>query len=242
MVKKISRSFLLALLVFFLSLNAGCLTARGVLYLEKEQIETYLAKEKRPTGGGEKEKMLEQSVEKARALLREVPDGNRIMGGFCTQKYVTDKFQELVDASPTCRKKIKVYQNQSNTYGIVFWSLLGATAGTGLAMGISIAALPPTSANGAARVGLGLGFGIPMVLLAIANTSVPFSEWQDEARVKMQRIDNYMWTLRKRVQIEVCNAGSEDVAFDRMDEISRDFKLLCNAPETDDGVYRIPTK
>ena len=81
-----------------------------------------------------------------------------------------------------------------------------------------------------------------MVLLAITNTSVPFSEWQDEARVKMKRIDNYMWTLRKRVQIEVCNAGSEDIAYDRMDEIARDFKILCTAPETDDGVYRIPTK
>lgn len=241
MVKKMKMSFFLFFVaLFFLVFHVGCLTARGVLYLEKEQVENYLAKEKRSVGGGEKEKMLEQSVEKARALLREVPDGNRIMGGFCTQKYITDKFQELVDAAPTCRKKIKVYQNQSNTYGIVFWSLLGATATTGLAMGIGIAALPMS--NGSARVGLGLGFGIPMVLLAITNTSVPFSEWQDESRVKMQRIDNYMWTLRKRVQIEVCNAGSEDVAFDRMDEIVRDFKLLCNAPETDDGVYRIPSK
>jgi hypothetical protein len=233
--------FLFFLSLIILPLQSGCLVARGTLYLEKERVDTYLAKEQRPPEvKGDKQKEVEAAVEKSRLLLRQVPDGNRIMGGFCTQKYVLDKIQEIIDNAPKCRDKLQIYQSQSNVNGIVFWSLLGATVGAGIAMGLGVA-LPQGPNSGSLRVGLGLGFGIPMVLLAITNTTVPFSEWQDEARVKMNRIDNYMWTLRKRLQIEVCNAPSEDLALDRMDAITIDFKMMCNAPDADDGTYRIPT-
>lgn len=232
--------FLLPMLLVCVMLFPGCLTSRGVMYLGKERVDDYLAKEKRPASAKGKKKEVESVIERSRLLLRKVPDGNRIMGGFCTKKYIREQFQELIDVAPKCRKKLKLYQGSSNVNNIVFWSLLGSSIGLGVALGVSVAATPPQEGN--TRLVLALVFGSLTVATAIVNTTVPFNEWQHEARVKMGRIDNYMWTLRKRVQIEVCNARNRDVAFDRMDMITRDFRLLCTAPEQDNGIYRIPTR
>jgi len=224
----------LALGVFF----SGCVTSKGVLYLQTETVQQYLSKEQRPQASTAEKILAEKGIEEARKTLREVPDGDRILGGFCTEAEIRQELQSIVDRAPMCRKRQQHHQTRGNTYAIVFWSLLGGTAATGAAMMIAGIAAIPNSTTVSAAPGLALGFGIPMVLIALTTQIAPFRRWQLESQEIAIRLDNYLWTLRKRISIEVCNAKDRQTAFDALRHIASTMDVSCRDDKEDDGIYK----
>lgn len=213
------------------------MTTRGVIYLSPERSGAYLAKENKPDSGKEKV-LVEKALKEARELLRMVPDGNRILGGFCTDPTIARKIADLQDVAPQCRKKLKRYQNKSNFHSTLFWSFFGATGATGLGMALGGFLGSP----GEVRAGLVIGFGSAMVALALTTTIGPFARISSRQKTLGQRLDNYMWTLRRRVTAEVCTAPNRATAAYRLAQIHRTLHTMCTSNKPDDGLYTIPNQ
>ena len=152
------------------SMFSGCMSTRGIIYLNPERSGAYLAKEKKPTAS-KKQKTVEGAVEKARVLLRTVPDGNRILGGYCTDPKLARQISDIQDLAPNCRVKLKKFQNKSNLHSTIFWSLFGAASATGIAMVVGGLG----AQDGPTRAGLVIGFGIPFVATALTSAIGPFA-------------------------------------------------------------------
>lgn len=210
------------------------MSTRGVIYLNAERAGQYLAQEKKPSRSEEKV-LVEKAVEEARKLLRTVPDGNRILGGYCTDSALSKQISDIQDLAPRCREKLKIYQNKSNLHSALFWSFLGATAASGLGMAIGGFA----AQDGQTRAGFVLGFGIPMLTFALTNAIGPFARISSAEKTVGERIDNYMWTLRRRISVEVCTAPNQATAAYRLAKIYRSLHSYCASNETDDGLYRM---
>lgn len=232
------RLSLLPLFSLLLAFSSGCVTSKGVLYLQTETVQDYLAKEQRPAPTTPEKTLAEKGIEEARKTLRDVPDGDRILGGLCTETDIKQELQAIVDRAPTCRKRQQSHQTRGNTYAIVFWSLIGGTAATGAAMLIAGIAAIPNPSTTAAAPGLALGFGIPMFLAALTTQIAPFRRWQLESQEIAIRLDNYLWTLRKRISIEVCNAPNRQTALDALRFIASTMDASCRDEKEDDGLYR----
>ncbi len=216
---------------------SGCMSTRGIIYLNPERSGAYLAKEKKPTDS-QKKQTVEAAVEKARVLLRTVPDGNRILGGYCTDSRLARQISDIQDLAPTCRVKLKKFQNKSNFHTSLFWGFLGGTAATGIAMVIGGLAPEP----GEVKAGLVIGFGIPMVALALTNAVGPFARIASRERTLGERIDNYMWTLRRRISVEVCTAPNRATAAYRLAQIHRRIHKWCTTDKPETGLYVIPNQ
>lgn len=218
-------------------LFSGCMGTRGMMYLHPERSAVYLSKENKPSGK-KSSVMVEGAVQKARDLLQTIPDGRRRLGGFCTEKDISKRLRKLMLSTPKCRQKLALFQNQSNTFGVVFWSLLGATAVTGLAGVIGGAAAP----DGDTRATLMIVFGSISLVTALTNSIGPFSRIQDRNKALGMRLDNYMWTLRKRVSVEVCTAPDKATATHRLGKIEARVNKLCVSEKPDNGLYELPSK
>lgn len=216
--------------------QTGCLSTRGMMYLHPERSAAYLAKESKPAQK-KNSALVESAVEKARVLLRDVPDGRRRLGGFCTDPHVIKKLRTMMKVTPTCRKRLGVLQKKSNVMGVVFWSLVGATAGTGI-----MALVGGAAASDDIKAGVVLGFGIPMLTFALVNGLGPFSRIQDQNKAKGMRLDNYMWTLRQRVSVEVCTAPNKATAYHRLNKIAERLNYLCTSTKPDNGLYTLPNQ
>ncbi len=224
-------------LLIGLFLGSGCMTTRGIIYLNPTRSGAYLAKEKKPTQS-KKKVMVEKAVEEARKLLRTVPDGNRILGGFCSTPAISRTLAKIQDLAPLCRKKLKKHQNTSNIHQALFWSFLGATGVTGISMALG----GFLAEDGATKGALVLGFGIPMMTFALVNTIGPFARIASRQRTLGGRIDNYMWTIRRRISVEVCNAPNRATASYRLAKIHQSIHTMCTSVKPDDGMFRIPQK
>lgn len=214
---------------------SGCMSTRGIIYLNSERAGQYLAQEKRPSRSEEKV-LVEKAVEQARILLRTVPDGNRILGGYCTDPALAKQISDIQDLAPICRTKLKQYQSKSNLHSALFWSFLGATGAFGVGMSIGGFAAP----DGQTRAGLVLGFGIPMLALALTTAVGPFARISSAEKTLGEHIDNYMWTLRRRISVEVCTAPNQATAAYRLAKIHRSMQTYCSEAPPDDGLYRMP--
>ncbi len=240
---RMKRVTSLGLLFGVLLWMTGCTSTRGSLYLRNESVHDYLKKKlevskkckeaKDDSMKKEHCQLVDSAVEEAREMLKSVPDASRRLGGFCTKPEILSQLRMIQDEAPTCRKKLKSYQNTSNTNGIVYWSILGGTALTGAAMVIGGVLAP----DDGTRAGVVLGFGIPMTLAALTNAIAPFGRNYTVNQYKAYRIDNYLWSLRVRISIEVCNAADLDAAVRHVQEIVKDTKAYC-AGRDDDGLFR----
>jgi hypothetical protein len=213
------------------------LNTRGIIYLNPQRASDYLAKEHQPKNPNARQQQIEVAVEDARKLLRTIPDGNRILGGYCTDPQVMQQIQQIQELAPNCREQLHVHQSNSNLHGIIFWSLLGATAATGVTMAIGGVAI----SDGQARVQWLLGWGIPMLSFALTNSIGPFARLQSYHRTIGERIDNYAWTLRQRISVEVCTAPNLSTAQYRLTQIYKATKQHCTVKTPDDGLYELPS-
>lgn len=215
----------------------GCMNTRGVMYLHPERSGVYLAKENKPKGKA-KDPSVEKSVEKARELLRDLPDGKRRLGGFCTDPDIVRKLRQMMSQTSTCRAKLKLTQNTSNNYAWIYWGIMMGTAGAGLATIIGDAASP----DGDTRAAVVLAFGITTLTLALTNAIGPFYRIHTAQHAIGTRLDNYMWTLRKRISVEVCTAPNKAYAFYRLNRISKRLKRECSDKEGSNGTYTLPSR
>ncbi len=216
-----------SLLIFLATLavtSTGCVYTRGIMYLNPEKVGTYLSKEEKPEKLLNEDKILvEEAVEEARKLLRKIPDGNRILGGFCTDPEIRKEILSIQDYSSSCRKRLEHYQNKGNLYTAIHWGIAGGAAATGL--GMIIGGLIP--AKGETRAGLILGFGIPMLTFALVDAFAPFARWSSQYSKKATYLDNYIWTLRRRISVEVCTARDRSIALFRLKKIKKQVDILC---------------
>lgn len=233
MTKTTSRRKLIFLTLLCTVAISGCTNTRGAIYLHSEKVNVYLAREKKPELSSKKAKKVESALVQARDVLKKVPDANRILGGFCTKPSVIAKIRKIQDLAPKCRLKLKALQDTSNTHGIISWSILGGTAATGVAMVLGGLFAPDD-----AKVPVAVVFGSIMLVSALTNGFGPFSRWYETYRVRATKIDNYMWTLRKRIGSEVCIAPSLEVANISAQKIVKEFKDICTSKLEDDGTYR----
>lgn len=222
---------LVVLLLAAFVLN-GCMTTRGILYLNPTRSGAYLSKENKPT---QKKPLVEKAVEEARKLLRTVPDGNRVLGGFCTDNKLARQISDIQDLAPLCRKKLKKYQNKSNLYKALDWGFFGATVASGLFLSIGGFAASP-EAKGPIVVASG-----SMMLAFVLTTSIgPFARISSHQQSLSERLDNYMWTIRRRITNEVCNAPNRATAAYRLARIHNTIHTMCTATQPDTGLYKLP--
>jgi hypothetical protein len=213
----------------------GCsVDVKGIMYVKKEQVGTYIDREK-PTG---KETLVQQDYQK---ILSQVPDGDRILGGFCSQPDMQEDLKRLEELTNLCQKKLRQYTEDGNNNGRIYVGLLGGTIGGGLALigaGIIGVAVPSTAE---AMGWVVLGFGVATLALSLANSIGGFNYKYRENKRQAVRLDNMMWTMRLRLGVQVCNASSAERARIRLRNISHMMEMTCNTNFQDDGIYR-PSK
>lgn len=233
----------LSLVLLFLAcaVSAGCaLQTRGAMYLQKERVGVYLDKTKRsqPPKGIDLTTYLIW-----RGRLGEMPDGNRILGGFCTDEGVVPVLEAIDGLRPTCQKRLYKEASAANYQGKLFWGFLGFTLSSGaVAIGMGAGALAASDTGTKDILGfMAAGFGAAAFVSALVNGFGGFDARQEKYKLYTRRIDNFMWSLRQRVIVEVCNAKSRGAAVQQIVYIYNMTKRYCTSGEAGDGTYRIPT-
>lgn len=226
------RWSLLLLLLAGLALS-GCQSVRGVMYLKKARVGDHIARlDKKPPGGDP------VAWDQRKVILEKVPDGNRILGGFCTDERVQSSLRRLRKLKDACRERMISKAEESNLNSRVFWSLLSTTVVLGAGMIITGVAITDPEAKGWTA----FSFGAATVAVALVNGLGGFDGRAAQLAKRARKIDNWMWTMRLRVIAEVCNAKSREVARQQADQIARSTRALCITNVVDDGIYRIPTR
>ncbi|MEM1009102.1 MAG: hypothetical protein AAGJ35_08865, partial [Myxococcota bacterium] len=170
--------------------------------------------------------------------LRKVPDGNRILGGFCSAPELRDDLYRLQSLAQRCREKLRSLRDGGSTQGNVYAGLLTTTIVSGVAA-ITSGAIGASTPNGQ-EVGAWMffGFGTVTLIAAVINDLGGFRYRYREAKRQATRLDNLMWTMRLRVGVEVCNASSEQQAQVKLQNITHRLQSSCAEQYKDDGVYR----
>ncbi len=213
---------------------SGCLKTRGVMYLKPKQVGVYLSETK---GESPPEGIDSNTWKYWREQMPKVPDGNRILGGFCTDKRVLHVLDAIDQLGPTCQKRLYREMKDANFQGKLFWSFVGVTASSGL-LAIIFAAVP---IDPEARAWLGFTFGTISLTSAMVNFFGGFDARQEKFKMRAKQLDNFMWTLRLRISNEVCNAPDVQTARRQIVQIYRMTLRFCTAPRKADGSYYIPT-
>ncbi len=230
----------LVLLLVFSVGSAGCLQTRGAMFLQKQRVGVYLDKTKgvRPPEGVDFTTFLIW-----RARMSEMPDGNRILGGFCTDKKVLPVLQAIDTLRPTCQRRLYREASSANQQGKLFWGFFSTTLGAGaLAIGMGAGALAVTDPDAQKALGVVAAVsGSVALLAALINGLGGFDARQEKYKIRTKRIDNFMWSLRQRVIVEVCNAKNLGTAVQQSVFIYNMTQRYCTSEESGDGTYRIPT-
>ncbi len=237
MKESMKNRLLLFGLALLLSVTSwGCSSTRGVMFIKPMRVGKYLAqhgyndlKNKKNLTSAEKKKLAHQK------LMSKVPDGDRILGGFCTDSQVVAQLNELQTIQSQCQKKLKYHTDRAAVQGTLYWSFLLGTVGTGTAMIIGGVA----ASKDAAPV-LAVLFGGLTLSSALISGIFGFDGNQERHKLRAQRLDNYMWTLRVRIVSEVCNAKSVEIARAKLKRIQQRTRYFCSM-QPDDGIYRPPT-
>ncbi len=241
--------------------STGCHTTRGVMYIKPDRVGKYIKQLKEeeaasapapaPAKDGKNGKdgkdgkdgkapapapaqPNEAELQKRYANLENVPDGNRILGGFCTDPAVKNNLFELQKLEPKCSTKVNTLSKQAKTQGILYWTFLGLTTVSGAGMVVGGVAAPSDVAGP-----LALGFGIATLTFAVVNGVGGFDGRQERLKLLSSRLDNYMWSLRMRIMFEVCNAKTVELARTRLKRIMTQAEMYCSE-KPDDGTYHPP--
>ncbi len=214
---------------------AGCsVNVKGIMYIHKEPVARYIAEQK-PTG---KDALVK---EKFQETLKEVPDGERILGGFCTNEEIAKEIEMLRGMTQACHRKLQKYQQDGSYNGNVYVGLLAGTIGAGL-LTITAGVLGAIKAFGTDSENIGgwlvLGFGVPTLALSLANSIGGFNYRYRENHRQATRLDNLMWTMRLRLGVEVCNARNVERARVKVANIRHMMEMTCSENFSDDGTYR----
>ncbi len=216
-------------------LLAGCsVNVKGIMYIHKDPVARYIAEQK-PTG---KDALVK---EKFQETLKEVPDGDRILGGFCTNEEIAKEIEMLRGITQACHRKLQKYQQDGSYNGNVYVGLLAGTIGAGL-LTITAGVLGAVGAFGTDSGNIGgwlvLGFGVPTLALSLANSIGGFNYRYRENYRQATRLDNLMWTMRLRLGVEVCNARNVERARVKVANIRHMMEMTCADNFSDDGTYR----
>ncbi|MCB9643167.1 MAG: hypothetical protein H6728_08835 [Myxococcales bacterium] len=237
-IPRLSRIFALIAVSVLYPMLAGCtVNVKGIMYLQKERVTRYIA-EKKPTG---KNALVKENYQD---VLKEVPDGDRILGGFCTNDEIAKEISMLRNLTQQCHRKLQKYQRDGTHNGNVYVGLLGGTIGAGaltiMAGILGAAGVFGAPASASANIGgwLVLGFGVPTLALSLANSIGGFNYRYREYKRQAIRLDNMMWTMRLRLGVEVCNARNVDRARVKVGNIRRMMEMTCAENFNDDGTYR----
>lgn len=241
---------ILVFAVIFLLLGPiGCLNTRGIIYVKKDKVGTFLAKADGTSSekeGGKSKEPTSQPAEASgeeppfvlntinRASLQELPDGRKIMGGYCNEGEVKAEIQRIQEMQKVCGSRVNEFRNSANLFGGLYWGFLGATFATGAGMVAS--GLLIEDKNTAAT--LAVVFGSISLVSALTSGFGSFGARQELYKKDATKLDNYMWTVRARLLNEVCNAPSQKVAQMKAKKIGHKLKQYCTANVHDDGVYR----
>lgn len=223
------------------------------MYLRPERVAKYLknrpdpaaapakdAKDGKDGKGGKDGKALKSApppaaLEERKAeeeLLTKIPDGDRILGGFCTDPETNSKLQEFQALQAKCRTKLKKHVNGANLNGGLYWGFLVGTAVAG--GGIFLGFIPEDKALGGI---LSVIFGGLSLTGALVSGLGGFDGRQERHKMYAYRLDNYMWTLRIRIVSEVCNAKTVEIARIKLKQIYNQAGRMCGV-HPDDGIYR----
>lgn len=221
-----SSVLLLAFLGSLAFLSSGCINVRGVMYVGKRKVNDFLT-DRKPDQAGL------PSTPKRLEYLRQVPDGERILGGFCSDPEISDGLKSLRSRQAECITKVDGFSDRARTNAIVHYSLLSSTAVLGSLMIVFGVAIPEKGV----AAGLAVGFGAGALVSALVDSFGSFDSrfWQNKTAA--ERLDNYLWTMRVRVSVEVCNAPDLQIARVRMRQIVRNFQSTCSPKYEDDGTY-----
>ncbi|TNE47484.1 MAG: hypothetical protein EP343_20145 [Deltaproteobacteria bacterium] len=221
--------------------SSACLNTRGAMFLGKGKVAEYLEKTrgKNPPKGVDFDTYITW-----RQRMAEMPDGNRILGGFCTDPQVVPVLEAIDDMRTTCQKRLYRDASAANYQGKLFWGFLSATlvAGAGaFALGGGAFAVQDEST----KDGLGITaavFGGLALVAALTNGLGGFDARQERHKIEARRVDNYMWSLRQRVTVQVCNAKSRGAAVQQIVYIYKLTQQYCTRAKVGDGYYTVPTK
>ena len=169
-----------------------------------------------------------------RGLLQELPEGRKILGGYCNDEQVKAEIQKIQELQKVCSSRVNEFRNGANLFGGLYWGFLGTTFATGGAMIAS--GLLIEDKNTASL--LAVVFGSVSLVSALTSGLGAFGARQELYKKDATKLDNYMWTVRARLLNEVCNAPSEKVARMRIKKVSTKLKRFCTANIHDDGIYR----
>lgn len=231
--------WLLLVLMMLGSTGVGCLHTRGAMYLGKGRVGEHLEKTRgqRPPDGVDFDTYVTW-----RQRLSEMPDGNRVLGGFCTDSSVEPVLQAMDGLRPTCQKRLFQDASAANLQGRLFWGFLGTTIGAG-ATAVAFAGGAFAVSDSSAKTGLGVAAavaGTTSLLAALINGLGGFDARQERHKIQANRVDNFMWSLRQRVIVEVCNAKDRATAVQQIVYIYKMTQQYCSRDDSGDGTYVIP--
>lgn len=232
-------SGLILMLMILASTGTGCLHTRGAMFLGKGRVGEHLEKTRgqRPPEGVDFETYITW-----RQRLSEMPDGNRILGGFCSDNSVEPVLQAIDGLRPQCQKRLFQDASSANLQGRLFWGFLGTTIGTGaaaFAFGGGAFAVSDATAKTVLGVTSAV-LGTSALLAALINGFGGFDARQERHKIEANRIDNFMWSLRQRVIVEVCNAKDRATAVQQIVYIYKMTQQYCSRSDSGDGIYVIP--
>ena len=225
-----TRVVFLGLLLAALTLG-GCQSVKGVMYLHPKRVGDHLAK----TNNSLTET---DYIRQRRKWIRKIPDGNRILGGFCTDKQVLISLKKLRKLAVHCSRRTHGLATRAGLQNSLFWGFLLSTAAAGAGMIITGIAIQDAEAKGWTS----FAFGATTFTLAMITGLGGFDGRQSVLNMRAKKVDNFMWTMRLRVIAEVCNAKSVRAARQQMAQLARDTKRLCITEPLDNGYYTIPDR
>lgn len=221
------------LALFALFHLAGCQSFKNAMYLKKGRAGDFYNKQQTalsPAQANERARM--------RKLVATMPDSNRVLGGFCTDKQVIASLDEVRKLGDDCRNRLTDFADQAHLQGRLYWGFLIASIATGA--GMIIGGLAPSDPE--VKGWLAFSFGSATLTLSLINGLGGFDGRQTVLTMQAKKLDNLMWTMRLRILAEVCNAKNVTLARRQAAQIARMTRNMCVANPKDDGVYHIPTR
>lgn len=231
--RTIQYGALLMCIFILLSSTIGCTSTRKTMYLGSKRVGDYIAHSE---GQAIRDNAELWKVRKAH--LRNYPDGNRLFGGFCTDKAVKRSLKQLRALKDPCIARTTDYNEQANLQGRLFWGFLSASIVTGA--GMIVGGLAPS--DPAVKGWMAFSFGAATLGLAAVSGFGGFDGKQTVFQMRAKKLDNLIWTMRLRFIAEVCNAKTVHIARQQAKQIVRMTRSMCVSNYQDDGIYRIPTR
>ena len=232
-----------AIALIFLALltsTTACFHTKGSMYLGKNSVGSYLDKNKEiivPKGVDSK------TYKEWHKNLGKIPDGNRILGGFCASNQKVRTILSAMDSMrPLCQHRLYQDTRGANLKGKLFWWFFAGSTGAGATTILTSAiALSASSKDTQTNWGVvSVVFGTFTLAGILVNSLANFSARHDRHKILANQIDNFMWTLRLRIISQVCNAKDDGTAVQQAVFIYKMTQRICTHPRSGDGNYRIP--